>query len=161
MPIVAHPPCRLWGSYRFLPNLKGRPDEKALATWAVDQIRENGGVLEHPAGSQLWKEKPLPEVGETDAWGGFTISWPQFHWGHKALKPTKFYICGIKREDVPTLPFKMGEPTHTQSTMTKEKLKRPGSKPELLKKDREKTPPALAEWLLDLARRTHKPRRDR
>ncbi len=156
-PVVGHPPCRAWGSYRFLPNLQVRPDEKALAMDCVDLIRKWGGVLEHPAGSQLWKEKPLPAPGERDAWGGFTISHPQFHWGHKALKPTKFYICGIDRKNVPPLPFKMGEPTHTQSTMTKEKLKRPGAKPELLKKDREKTPPALAEWLVELARRTRKP----
>ena len=50
--IIAHPPCRAWGKLRAfaLP----RPDEKALAVWAVDQVRAWGGVLEHPSESTLW-----------------------------------------------------------------------------------------------------------
>jgi hypothetical protein len=31
-------------------------------------------------------------------------------------------------------------------------------RPEMNTKEREKTPPALAEWLVELARRTHKPK---
>ncbi|HVZ17910.1 MAG TPA: hypothetical protein VG897_12380, partial [Terriglobales bacterium] len=45
MPVVAHPPCRMWGRLRQF--AKGRPDEKALGIWAVDQVRTWGGVLEH------------------------------------------------------------------------------------------------------------------
>lgn len=67
-PIVAHPPCRAWGRLRSF--AKPRVGERELALWAVDQIRLHGGVLEHPAGSQLWQEKPLPEPGERDEWGG-------------------------------------------------------------------------------------------
>ncbi|WP_337881840.1 hypothetical protein [Chromobacterium haemolyticum] len=67
-PVVAHPPCRAWGRLRHMAN--PRPGERELALWVVDQIREYGGVLEHPASSLLWKEKPLPEPGQTDAWGG-------------------------------------------------------------------------------------------
>lgn len=138
--IIGHPPCRAWGSYRFM--AKPRSDEKDLARWCVDQLRKWGGVLEHPEASLLWPDKGLPEPGAgCDAWGGFTISHPQFHWGHKALKPTRFYICGLDPKRLPPLPFRKGEPTHTQRSMTKEMLKRPGAKPELLKKDREKTPP--------------------
>ncbi len=149
--IVAHPPCRAWGAYRFL--AKPRPDEKALATWAVDMLRRWGGILEHPAASLLWPEKGLPEPGDVDKWGGFTVAAPQFWWGHLADKPTRFYIVGCKPGDLPPIPFVLGEAPRTQSTMTKAKLKLPGSRPELLKKDREKTPPALAEWLIEVARR--------
>ena len=42
-PIVGHPPCRAWGGLRHM--AKPRPDEKALATWCVDQIRKWGGCL--------------------------------------------------------------------------------------------------------------------
>jgi hypothetical protein len=139
------------GAYRFI--AKPRPDEKDLARWCVDQIRQWGGVLEHPSASTLWPDKGLPEPGERDAWGGFTIAAPQFWWGHLADKPTRFYVVGIEPRNLPAIPLKLGEAERTQSSMTKKKLAIPGAKPELLKKDREKTPPALAHWLVELARR--------
>ncbi|WP_202122885.1 hypothetical protein, partial [Escherichia coli] len=43
MPVVAHPPCRAWGRLRKF--AKPRPDEKALALFAVAQVRAFGGVL--------------------------------------------------------------------------------------------------------------------
>ncbi len=67
-PIVAHPPCRSWGTFRHV--AKPVDGERELALWAVDQIRRYGGVLEHPARSALWREKPLPEPGQRDDWGG-------------------------------------------------------------------------------------------
>lgn len=66
-PIVAHPPCRSWGTFRHV--AKPVDGERELALWAVDQIRRYGGVLEHPARSALWREKPLPEPGQRDDWG--------------------------------------------------------------------------------------------
>ncbi len=151
-PVVAHPPCRAWGQLRQM--AKPRPDEKDLALWAVDMIREHGGVLEHPAGSTLWKEKPLPNPGERDQWGGFTIIVPQFWWGHLADKATRLYICGCGPGDLPPVPFVLGEAPRTMSSTQKELVAAGLQKPELLKKDREKTPPAFAEWLVELARRT-------
>jgi len=50
-----------------------RPDEKQLAYFALAQVRLNGGILEHPAGSRLWKEAPLPLGDNVDEFGGFTI----------------------------------------------------------------------------------------
>jgi len=54
-PIIAHPPCRAWGSLRHF--AKPRPGERELALWAVKQVRAEGGVLEHPARSLLWAER--------------------------------------------------------------------------------------------------------
>ena len=45
-PVVAHPPCRAWS--RMKAFAKPKPWEKDLARWAVQVVRENGGVLEHP-----------------------------------------------------------------------------------------------------------------
>ena len=71
MPIVGHPPCRAWGQLRHLAVVKPRADEKALAPWCIQKIRENGGVLEHPKGSSLWPVLGLPEPnGLPDEWGG-------------------------------------------------------------------------------------------
>ena len=104
-PVIAHPPCRAWGILSHMAN--PRPDEKQLAYFALAQVRLNGGVLEHPAGSRLWKEAPLPMPNEFfDEFGGFTMLIDQFDFGHVAHKNTKLYVCGIKIEDLPELPPK-------------------------------------------------------
>lgn len=153
-PVVAHPPCRAWGCLRAM--AKPRPDEKELALYAVNQVRLNGGVLEHPAGSTLWPVAKLPEPGERDAWGGFTMVVPQFWWGHQANKGTRLYICGCGPGDVPPVPLVLGEAPLTMSSTRKELVAAGLQKKELLKKDREKTPPAFAAWLVELARRCHR-----
>ena len=61
MPVIAHPPCRAWGMLSHMAN--PREGEKQLAYLALAQVRLNGGILEHPAGSRLWKEAPLPTGG--------------------------------------------------------------------------------------------------
>lgn len=68
LPIIAHPPCRSWGRLKFFSN--GDHKEKQLAIWAVRQIRKNGGVLEHPETSSLWKVLGLPLGSQRDKWGG-------------------------------------------------------------------------------------------
>src|SRR5690606_245836 len=51
-PVVAHPPCGPWGKLRHMyGGGEGGPE---LARTAVAQVRLWGGVLEHPAGSELW-----------------------------------------------------------------------------------------------------------
>ena len=158
MPIVGHPPCRAWAGLRHF--AKPRPDEKALATWCVDQIRIEGGVLEHPAGSTLWPVKGLPEPSARDAWGGWTMVMPQFWFGHLAEKATRFYIVGVEPKDIPKVPFKIGTPSFTVTWphgWTAAKVKERGIKC-LSKAQREHTPPALAEWLVELARRTRTPK---
>jgi len=90
LPVIAHPPCRAWGQLSHMAN--PRPDEKQLAFFALAQVRLNGGVLEHPAGSRLWKEANLPLGDEVDEFGGFTIEIDQWDFGHVAHKNTKLYI---------------------------------------------------------------------
>jgi hypothetical protein len=109
-PVIAHPPCRAWGMLSHMAN--PRPDEKDLAWFAIDKVRSNGGVLEHPKGSRFFKEANCPDVGKGyDEFGGFTILVDQFDFGHVAHKNTKLYIKGIKIEDLPPLP-----PKNTAST---------------------------------------------
>lgn len=147
-PVVAHPPCRAWGRLRQF--AKPRPNEKQLALWAVDQVRANGGVLEHPATSLLWQEKPLPEPGYFDAWGGWTLVISQWWWGHKADKLTRLYICGAKPGQLPAIPYRMGEASHViASSKARQKLR---YRPEVTKREREATPHDLAAWLVEVAR---------
>lgn len=144
--VVAHPPCRAWGRLRAF--AKPRPDEKELALFAVEQVRKFGGVLEHPASSTLWPAAGLPAPGKRDQFGGWTLPIHQHHWGHRAEKATLLYIVGCEPSDVPLLPYRMDEPTHVVQSR-----KRTDYRPHITKAEREHTPPALAEWLVELARR--------
>ena len=101
-PVVCHPPCRAWGRLSHMAT-NVREGEAELALWSIEKIRQNGGVLEHPNGSRLFG-KHLPNVGETDEYGGFTIMVDQYDFGHVAHKKTKLYICGIDKEQLPELP---------------------------------------------------------
>jgi len=149
-PVVAHPPCRAWGRLRtFAAHV---PGEKELALWAVDQVRKFGGVLEHPYGSTLWDAAGLPKPGERDAFGGFTLAMPQYWFGHRAEKATWFYVVGIEPDEVPTIPLKLGEPSHVVQSR-----KRSGYRPHIPKREREQTPPEMAEWLVGLATKCARP----
>lgn len=146
LPVVAHPPCRAWGRLRQF--ARPRPGERELALAAVCHVRLNGGVLEHPVASQLWPVAGLPAPGSRDAWGGYTLPVHQYWWGHRAEKATLLYIVGCSPENLPAIPMRMGEPTHVVQSR-----KRSGYRPHITKAEREHTPPPLAEWLVEVARR--------
>ena len=151
-PVVAHPPCRAWGQLRHM--ARPREDEKDLARWAVERVRQWGGVLEHPARSTLWADQLLPAPGTVDAVGGWTLPILQSQWGHKADKATWLYIVGARPADLPTIPFKLGAATHVIASSTARQHRgHPQFRPEVTKAEREHTPPALARWLVDLAAR--------
>ncbi len=155
-PVVAHPPCRAWGTLRAL--AKPRPDEKELAVWAVAQVRKFGGVLEHPKRSTLWPHCGLPAIGEKDIFGGWTLPIFQSSWGHRAEKATLLYIVGCAPAQIPDMPFVLGEASHVIASSGRRtdgsRMHRgdKGWRPEVNKSEREHTPPALAEWLVALAR---------
>lgn len=159
-PAVAHPPCRAWG--RLSHMAKPRPDEMGLARWAVAQVRQWGGVLEHPKGSRLWDDQQLPAPGaHPDEFGGWTYGISQHWWGHRAQKLTLLYIVGCAPQDVPELPaLQLGAGTHVIAQDTRKgnggkRLQKGdlGWRPFVTHAEREHTPPALAEWLVELARR--------
>ncbi len=135
IPVVCHPPCRSWGKLASLAT-RVRPGEKELAFYAVDQVRKNGGVLEHPKGSKLFDS--LPCVGSIDKFGGFVLGVNQSWWGHSGLKPTLLYVCGVSRSSV-QFPLSLNYPLKTVEMMSTA--------------ERERTPPAFAQWLVDLAKR--------
>lgn len=153
-PVVAHPPCRAWGQLSHM--AKPRPDEKDLARWAVAKVRANGGVLEHPKKSRLWADQALPEPGRRDAFGGFTLPIFQNWWGHRAEKPTLLYIVGCEPKDVPELPMVLGDATHVIASSRRHYRGHTNLRPWVTKAEREHTPPALAAWLVELAKRCSK-----
>lgn len=150
--VIAHPPCRQWGRLRHFAC--GDEYEKQHALWSVEQVREWGGVLEHPAWSSLWRSAKLPLPGrKKDAFGGWTLPVNQNWWGHRAEKATWLYIVGVEPAQIPVLPFRLGEATHVIATNTRNVPGR--QRPEVTKAEREHTPPAFAEWLVELAGQCH------
>lgn len=155
-PVVAHPPCRAWAGLRHMAN--PRPDEKNLARLAVALVREFGGVLEHPANSTLWTAQRLPMPGERDQYGGWTLPIVQQWWGHRAEKRTWLYIVGCDPQDVPRMPMALGEaPCLCGTSGRRRDGTRLHRRPEITKAEREHTPPALAEWLVELAAKCKTP----
>lgn len=156
-PVVAHPPCRAWGRLRALAN--PRPDEKALALFAVEQVRCFGGVLEHPAESTLWRAAKLPRPGRVDEFGGWTLPILQKDFGHRAEKATWLYIVGLSWLELPALPLRLGSASHICGTSGRRtdggRLHKGdlGWRPEISKAEREHTPAELAVWLVEVARR--------
>lgn len=138
------------------------PGELGLGLWAVEQVRSNGGVLEHPAHSKLWAAAGLPAPGQVDEWGGWTLPISQRWWGHRAEKATWLYIVGVQPKQIPDIPLKLGEATHVVCSSRRDGGVRlvkgmPGWKPDMKKPEREATPPELAAWLCELARRCRRP----
>lgn len=117
---------------------KPRADEKALGLHAADMVRRWGGVLEHPADSKLWAAAGLPMPGGRDGFGGFTLPVWQSWWGHRAPKASWLYVVGIEPSALPAIPMVLGDPGGRIENMGKA--------------ERERTPPALASWLVELAR---------
>jgi hypothetical protein len=154
-PVIAHPPCRGWGRLRGLANPE--PGEKELAFFAIDQVQRHGGVLEHPAGSTLWRKAHLPAPMERGVCG-WTLPIDQFWFGHRAKKATWLYIVGIEPEQVPRIPIVLGDapcvcgPAGRRRDGGRLHKGDLGWRPEITKAERELTPPALAAWLVALAR---------
>lgn len=140
-PVVAHPPCGHWGAYGHKAH-----DDGSTGPVAVRQVRQWGGVLEHPAGSRLWAECRLPVPGRPpDAHGGYTVEVNQHDWGHPALKPTWLYVVGCP--DLPARPPLLAPPEAPPTPgLTRGILER------LSKRQRSLTPLAFADWLVTLAR---------
>ncbi len=143
-PVICHPPCRAWGRLRTF--AKPRPGEKELAIYSIDLVRNNGGVLEHPYGSLLWREQNLPPPGKRDLFNGFTFPISQHWFGHRAEKKSLLYICGISPKEIPDFPICLDYPTHVVQSRKKNSL------PHISKPEREHTPKLFAEWLVDLVK---------
>jgi hypothetical protein len=111
--------------------------ERELAIWAMHHVRGFGGVLEHPITSKLWQEADCLGWGIRDQWGGVLVPIAQSAFGHRAPKHTGLYMVGINIPEVP--------PPGEASGLV-EFMGRP---------ERERTPLALAKWLVDLVGASH------
>lgn len=155
-PVLAHPPCGPWGHQRHLYH----GSEHDCAPRAVEQVRQWGGVLEHPARSLLWDYCDLPRPGDaTDAYGGRTYELDQCDWGHVARKRTWIYVVRVDQRRVMAALRRRagtGTPTHWCSGGRTKSSRSGGAVPPGIKvcsaQQRRRTPPVFAEFLVELAR---------
>lgn len=146
-PALYHPPCRLFCKLKHL--AKAPINEKELAYWSVDMVQKYGGVLEHPAYSNLWAEKNLPLPGQSDEFG-FSIDINQSWFGHKTHKRTWLYIVGITAKELPD--YQCWE-TNITHQFRFNKRNRKSNLKELSKKQALATPPEFAKWLIEIVER--------
>lgn len=144
MPVVAHPPCRSWSAYTSH-QAKPAPGEKELGPLCVEILQNNGGVLEHPAHSRLFQHCNLPLPGECRG-DLATVYIEQAWFGYSMKKATWLVFCGIEPSSL-LFPYKAHNPRDGVGDRRRQQV--------MSKHQRAATHPALAQWLVDAARRTH------
>lgn len=178
-PVIAHPPCQRWG--RFWHGSTRKPhqyklgDDGGCFAFALDCVREWGGVIEHPADSHAWKHFGLNRPTRGKGWSaaedgpetiGFTCYVEQGHYGHISRKPTWLYAVVSRPgwmptpQQLPTLNWSRVEQRLHPIALAKhgyEKARRIGMCAMVGGKDKTKirnaTPPQFRDVLLNIARR--------
>jgi hypothetical protein len=155
-PVVAHPPCQLWGKMARV-NFKrwggehNRPgNDGGCFLSALNSVNYCGGVLEHPAQTYAWNEYGLvrPVKGEWIKSGkGWVCEVWQSAYGHKANKGTWLYYVG--RTEPFDLNWDRAKGTHQVGFQDRRGKAR--NKPTLSKKESNATPIKFRDTLLELA----------
>lgn len=165
LPVVAHPPCQLWGALAAVnysrwggdhnrPGNDGGCFESALAS-----VRRCGGVLEHPAKSRAFAAYGLPQPKGT-GWqkapcGGWVCEVWQSAYGHRARKATWLYYYGAN----PPLDLDWSRKPGTHQIGFYDQRGKAANKPTLSKREANATPPEFRDLLLAMARSANKPTR--
>jgi len=146
-PVIAHPPCRLWGNLSQFVRASDAvcTREIALGLWCGLCVQQYGGVLEQPRGSKLWKALNLPRPGQKDR-HGFTMQFPQNWFNHSSIKESWFYFVGLQPGDLPVMPYKFLPNVGGGNGA-------PGSVVRQGHKERNATPFSLCLWLVEVCER--------
>lgn len=136
-PVIAHPPCR--GYSAFMRHwAKPSPGEKDLALFCAERVACNGGVLEHPAHSRFFTRVCGIRAGETR--GPFQcVELHQSWFGYPTTKRTWLLIP--RNWIVPDFPFALlayGKEKQLFENMSH--------------RERSRTTPQFAMWLIDLVK---------
>lgn len=160
-PVVAHPPCQLWGrfarvNYARYGGEHNRPgNDGGCFASALASVRQWGGVLEHPAQSYAWSAHGLQSPRGVREWqqivmGGFVCEVWQSAYGHKARKRTWLYYCGGGEP----LQIRPERNPGTHQVGWSDGKGGPSNKPTLSKCEASATPIDFATWLIELARQS-------
>ena len=155
-PVVAHPPCQLWGAMAAVnyarwggehnrPGNDGGTFQSALAS-----VNRFGGVLEHPAKSRAWKKYGLerPKFGDWSRSGdGWVTEVWQSAYGHRARKATWLYYVGF----LPPHALKWERTDGSHQVGFHDQRGKERNKPTLSKKEANATPLEFRDELISLA----------
>lgn len=161
-PVVAHPPCQLWGNFaaanwgrykRQRPAWLGGDDGGCFKS-ALDNVMRCGGVLEHPASSHAFAFYGI-DMPRTPGWtkhggGGYpywTCIIAQSAYGHKCEKLTGIVYSGVR----PPFEMRLNRPKGTHQIGYHDKRGKANNKPTVSKKEANATPMMLAHELISLA----------
>lgn len=157
MPVIAHPPCQLWGNLAFVNYSRwggehNKPgNDGGKFEFALNTVNRCGGVLEHPKNSRAFEKyglcKPKGKGWERSGDGWVCEVW-QSAYGHRANKATWLYFVGVNNPhaliwDRITGSHQIG--FHDQRGKSK-------NKPTLNKKEANATPQEFAVELIALAK---------
>ena len=158
-PVVAHPPCQLWGSLAYVNYARWGGDhnkpgnDSGCFESAFASVRKFGGVLEHPAFTRAWAKFGLerPDIGWSgDAKSGWVCEVWQSAYGHRARKRTWLYYFSPSGNLPFDLRFDLKPVTHQVGCCdTRGKAR---NKPTLSKKEANATPLSFRDDLLSLSR---------
>jgi hypothetical protein len=157
-PVVAHPPCQLWGNMAFVNFARwggehNRPgNDGGCFASALASVRKWGGALEHPAKSRAFAchgvARP-PSIGWAKINDREYICevW-QSAYGHRANKATWLLYCG----DRPPLELDWSRPIGSHQIGGADQRGKAKNKPTISGKAASATPPAFRDALMALAR---------
>lgn len=156
LPVVAHPPCQLWGAmaavnYSRWGGEHNKPgnDQGCFAS-ALASVNRCGGVLEHPAKTRAWAahglEKPAG-TGWSRSGDGWVCEVWQSAYGHRANKATWLYYRGASK------PFELdwSRPVGSHQVGFQDQRGKARNKPTLSKREANATPESFKAVLVALA----------
>ena len=159
-PVVAHPPCQLWGNLAAVNFARyggehNRPgNDGGCFASALAHVRDFGGVLEHPAHSRAFAAHGIPAPAglgwQKTLCGGWVCEVWQSAYGHRANKATWLYYFGA----VPPSELRWDRPIGTHQVGWHDQRGKSANKPTLGKKEANATPEAFRDALLELAMRS-------
>ena len=161
LPVVAHPPCQLWGAMANVnysrwggDHNKPGSDGGCFAA-ALDSVRKFGGVLEHPAKTKAWAAyglaKPSSIGWQKTIDGGWVCEVWQSAYGHLANKATWLYYQGTN----PPKDLRWSRPIGTHQIGFPDQRGKLANKKTLSKREANATPLAFRDELLLLAMTAH------
>lgn len=156
-PVVAHPPCQLWGNMAAVNFARwggehNRPgNDGGCFQSALYKVVKFGGVLEHPKNSRAFKKYGIPAPCGM-GWsavptGGYVCEVWQSAYGHRANKATWLFYCGDNHPH----DLRWDRPKGTHQIGFHDQRGKQKNKPTLSKRESNATPIEFRDELVKLA----------
>lgn len=158
-PVIAHPPCQLWGAMAVINYARwggehNRPgNDQGCFVSALHSVLRYGGVLEHPAKSRGFRTYGLMTPKGLGWQRAGLHEWVcevwQSAYGHKANKATWLYYHGTN----PPFDLRWNRPKGTHQIGFYDQRGKMANKPTLSKSEANATPVEFRDELIKLASR--------